>query len=93
MQKMESTEKNSAARAATKAAEIAEEMMLGKATIEKLEAIEDNDKRVEAVGNITKPRMAAMLVRVQTDKDTFRLDFIVALNSLGVLKNGAVVGG
>ena len=52
MQKMESTEKNSAARAATKAAEISEEMMLGKATIEKLEAIEDNDKRVEAVTNI-----------------------------------------
>ena len=37
-------------------------MALGKATVEKIEAIEDDDVRVEAVGNLTKIRMSAMLV-------------------------------
>ena len=46
---------------------------------------------------LANPRMSEMLViyinnvRVQTYKETLRLDFIVALNALGVLKNGAVV--
>ena len=30
-------------------------------------------------------------VRVQTAKETLKLDYIVMLNALGVLKNGAVV--
>ena len=65
--------------------------------MKKLKDIEDNNKRVDAVGNITKPRMAAILVmyrnnvRVQTPKDILRLDCIVALNASGVLKNGTVV--
>ena len=72
-------------------------MMLGKATVEKIEAIEDDDVRVEAVGNFTKLRMAAMLamcrntVRVQTDNKSLRLYCIVELNALGFLKNGVVV--
>ena len=51
-------------------------MTLGKATGEKLEAIEDNSKRVEAVVNITNPRMEDILVVyvntgiVQTAKET-----------------------
>ena len=49
-------------RAATKAEEIAEHMMLGKATVDKLEVIEDVDERMEDVENITNPRMAVMLV-------------------------------
>ena len=66
--------------------------------MEKLEAIEDNNKRVEAVGNITMPRMAEILVmyqnpiRVYTPKEILRLDFIVTLNASRVLKNGTVVG-
>ena len=72
-------------------------MTLGKATVEKLKATKDNNKRVGDVGNITKPRMSEILViygktfRVQTSKETLRLDCIVALNASGVLKNGAVV--
>ena len=72
-------------------------MKLGKATGEKIKAIEDNDKGGEAVGNLTKPRMAAMLVmygntiRVQRTKENFLLDCIVALNALGVINNGTVV--
>ena len=95
----EITEKNRAARAATKASDIAKQTTLGKATVENIKAIEDNNKRVEAVGKLTKPRMAAILVmygklvRVQTPKEIFLLDCIVALNASGVLKNGTVVGG
>ena len=80
----------------TKEAEIAEQMTLGRDTVEKIEAIED-DEQVRDVGNLTKTRMAAMLdmygktVRVQTAKETLLLDCIVALNASGVLKNGAVV--
>ena len=51
----ESTEMKNAVSAAMKAADISEHMKLGKATVEKLEAIEYNCERVEAVGNITKP--------------------------------------
>ena len=71
-------------------------MTLGRDTVEKIEAIED-DEQVRDVGNLTKTRMAAMLdmygktVRVQTAKETLLLDCIVALNASGVLKNGAVV--
>ena len=36
--------------------------MLGEATVDKLEVIEDVDERMEDVENITKPRMAVMLV-------------------------------
>ena len=96
--KEESTEKNRAARAVTKAAEIAEQMPLGKATVDKLEAIEDN-KKLEAVGNLTNPRMVEMLamyrntVKVQTAKEILQLDCIAALNASGVLKNGVVVSG
>ena len=50
------------ARTVTKSAYIANHMTLGKATVEKLEAIEDNGKRVEAVGNTTKLRMVGILV-------------------------------
>ena len=95
--KAESTENNRAARAAKKAADIAKQTTLGKATVEKIEAFEDDNGRVEDVVNITKPRMSEILViygktfRVQTSKETLRLDCIVALNASGVLKNGAVV--
>ena len=41
-----------------KAVDIDKQMMLGKDTVEKLEFIKDDDKRVEAVVNLTKPRMA-----------------------------------
>ena len=51
----ESAEKNRVARAATKAEDIAKQMTFGRATMEKLEAIEDNNKRVEAVGKLTNP--------------------------------------
>ena len=67
--------------------------------MEKLEAIKDDDKIVEAVGNFTKTRMSAMLVVyrntiiVHTSKETLRLDCIVTLNASGVLKSGAVVRG
>ena len=97
--KAESTEKNRATISATKAEDIVKQMTLGKANVDKLEAIEDNNKIVEAVGNITKPRMAAILmvykniVRVQTPQDILRLDFVAALNASGLLKNGMVVGG
>ena len=80
-------------------ADITKQMTLGKATVEKLEAIKDDDKIVEAVGNLTKTRMSAMLVVyrntiiVQTSKETLRLDCIVTLNASGVLKSGAVVRG
>ena len=65
--------------------------------MEKLEAIEDDYERVEAVGNLTKTRMAPMLVMyrntviVQKPKETLQLEYIVALNAPGVLKNSAVV--
>ena len=76
---------------------ISEKIMLGKATVEKLEAIEEDNERVETVGKLTKPRMEDMLVmygnnvRVQTAKETLRLDCIVALNTSRVLNNGAVI--
>ena len=60
--KAESIEKKCKSIAATKVAEIANQITLGRATVEKLEAIENNDNRVEAVGNITKPIIDAMLV-------------------------------
>ena len=81
----------------TKEAEISELMTLGRATVDKFEAIEDNDERVEAGVNLTDPRMAEMLlrygntVRVQTVKQTMRLDCIVTFNALGALNNCAVV--
>ena len=95
--KEESKEKNCAAREDTKAADISSQTTLEKATVEKPEAVENKDKRVQTVGNITRPRMAAILVtninnvRVQTSNQTLRLDCIVALNASGVLNNGAVV--
>ena len=64
-------------------------MTLGKATVEKLEAIKDDDKIVEAVGNLTKTRMSAMLVVyrntiiVHTPKENFRSDYIVTFNTSG----------
>ena len=64
-------------------------MTLEKATVEKLEAIEDNNKRVEAVENLAKPSMAEILVmcgntfRVQTAKETLWLSCTVALNASG----------
>ena len=72
-------------------------MTLGKATVDKLEAIEDNNKILEAIGKLTKPRMEDILVVygntdiVQTAKETLQLDCIVLLNASGVLKNGAVI--
>ena len=94
----EIAEKNCVARSETKAADISKHMTLIKDTVVKLEAIEDNNKRVEALGKLTQIIMAAILVMygntviVQTHKDIFRLDYIVALNASGVLKNGTVVG-
>ena len=76
-------------RASTKRIEISDYMTLGKATVEKLEAIEYNEKRVEAVGKLTKPRMADMLMmygnnfRVKISKGILRLDCIIALNYSG----------
>ena len=67
--------------------------------MEKLEAIEDNNKRVEAVENLAKPSMAEILVMyrkavgVQRAKENLRLDCIVALNTSWLLKNGTVAGG
>ena len=55
--------------------------------MEKLEAIEDNNKVVEDVGKLTKPRMSEILVmyrnnvRVQKSKETLWLDFIFTLNA------------
>ena len=72
-------------------------MTLGKATVEKLEATNDNNERLYDVVNTTKPRMSSILVtqgqtvRDQTYKKNLWLDFIVALNALRVLKNSAVV--
>ena len=54
--KVESIEKNHVARAATKAVDIYMNTALGKYNLEKLEAIGDNNKRVEAVGKLTKPK-------------------------------------
>ena len=74
-------------------------MTLGKATVEKLKATKDNNKRVGDVVNITKPRMSEMLMMyrktagMHTSKEALRLDYIVMLNTSGVLKNGTVVGG
>ena len=74
-------------------------MTLGKATVENLKAIEDDDESVGAVGNLTKPRLLAMLVMYektvgfQTAKDILRLYYIVALNSLRDLNNSAVILG
>ena len=82
---------------AMKAADIFDQMTLGKVNVEELEDIEDADKRMGGVGNLTKPSMAEMLVmyrktlRFQAAKETLWLDLIVPLNALGDLKNGAVV--
>ena len=95
--KAEITERNRVARSSTKAVDISKQMMLGKATVDKIEAIEDHNKIVEAVGKRTKPSMAEMLVmygnntRAQTAKETFQLDCIVAFNASGVPNNSAVV--
>ena len=59
---LESIENNCAERAATKAADISKHMTLVKYTVEELEAVEDNNKRVKAVGKLTKPRMAEIFV-------------------------------
>ena len=48
--KADSIDNKRAARAAKNSAEIAKQMKLGKATVEKLKAIEDNDDKLEAVG-------------------------------------------
>ena len=86
-------------RAVTKAADIAEQMTLRKDTVQKIDSIEDNGERVEAVEKLVKPRISAMLVmyvktvRVQTAKENLRLDCTVALNASGFLKNGVVVCG
>ena len=70
--KVEIIEKKRAERALTKSAYISEQMTLGKATVDKLEAAEEDDERVEGVGKLTNTRMAEMLViyrntvRVQT---------------------------
>ena len=53
---LESIDNNCAERAATKAADIYMNTALGKYNLEKLEAIGDNNKRVEAVGKLTKPK-------------------------------------
>ena len=53
---LESIDNNCAERAATKAADIYMNTALGKHNLEKLEAIGDNNKRVEAVGKLTKPK-------------------------------------
>ena len=85
------------ARAATKAEDITKKMMLGKATVDKIEDIKEDANIVKTVGNLTKPRMAAMLVmygntvRVKTDKDTLRFGFIFTFNALRILKNSTVV--
>ena len=47
--KAESSENNCAAREATKMEDITNQTTLGKDTVEKIEAIEDNNKRVEAL--------------------------------------------
>ena len=84
-------------RSTTKAEEIINQMTLGKASVEKLEVIEDDDERVEAVKNLTKPRIAEMFVmygnnfRLYTPKETLKLCYIVELNASGVLKNGVVL--
>ena len=52
---------------------------------------------MEAVGKLTEPRMAAIFVmygktfQLKIAKDALQLDCIIALNALGVLKNGVVV--
>ena len=80
-----------------KAEDITKQMMLGKATVEKLEDIKEDANIVKTVGNLTKPRMASILVmygntvRVNTEKDTLRLDFIFTFNALRILKNSTVV--
>ena len=51
-----SFEMNCAVRATTKAAEIDEQMLLDKATVKKLETIEDDEKIVEAVGSSPRQR-------------------------------------
>ena len=67
--------------------------------MDKIEAIEENKKRLGAVGNITKPRIAEILViygktvRVQTAKEILWFNCIVVMNPSGVLKNGTVVRG
>ena len=84
---------------ATKATYIAKQTALEKILWRNFEAIEDNKKIVEAVGNITNPMMAAVFVmygntvRVQTHKDILQLGYIVVLNASGVLKNSTLVGG
>ena len=65
--------------------------------MEKLEDIEDNGERVEAVGNINKPRTTATLVmnvnnvRVHAAKNNLRLYCIVALNASGVYSRTVAV--
>ena len=84
-------------RAATKAAEIAKQMTLGKTAVEKLGDIEGDDKRVEAVENLANTRMAAISVmyvntfRVHIAKENLQLDCIVVLNASDFLKNSAMV--
>ena len=62
---------------------------MGKYTVEKLEAIEDYNKRVKDLGYLTNPRMAATLVIyrntiiVHTPKENFRSDYIVTFNTSG----------
>ena len=94
--KAEFTQKNREARVATKAADIADKMTLGKATVKKIEDIEDDIERVEAVGNLNKPRMEAMLMMygnnfiLQKYKETLNLYCLVELNASEVLKNCSV---
>ena len=93
----EITDNNRVLRAETEAADIAKQMTLGKATMDKLKAIDENNKIVEDVGNIIKPSIADILgmhgknSRVHTYKENLRLDCIVMLNASRVPKNGAVV--
>ena len=93
----ESIEKKHAARASKKVEEITKQMISGKATVDKLEAIEDADERVKAVVKLKNPSMATMLVMygetfiVKTSKETLRLECIGTLNALGIRNKGAVV--
>ena len=53
-----------------KVANITNQMTSGKYAVKKLEDIEDNNKKVEAVGKLTKTSMEAMLVMY---RNNFRL--------------------
>ena len=80
-----------------KVAEIANQMTLGKATVEKLDDIGDDHNIFDAVAKLTKPTMTAVLVMYiknfmfQTSRETLVLIFIVMLNASGFHKKGAVV--